>query len=66
LPEEVNSSNLEKGIKYLEKAAQLKYPKAFINLGKCYQNGIGVIENLDRARALFLQGSELGDIHCKL
>lgn len=30
------NENLEKGIKYLMKARELKYPKAFLNLGKCY------------------------------
>ena len=46
LVEEAQNSNLEKGIKYLEKATQLKYPKAFINLGKCYLNGVGVTQSV--------------------
>lgn len=55
-----------KGIKYLEKAVDLKYPKAFLNLGKCYENGVGVAQNIDRARSYYLMGAELGDTECRL
>lgn len=44
----------------------LKYPRSYLNLGKCYENGVGVIQNLDKARALYLVGAELGDAQCKL
>jgi TPR repeat protein len=43
----VESGNLLKGIKYLKKAVELKYPRAFYNLGKCYENGVGVSQNID-------------------
>ena len=26
-----------------KKAVELKYPKAYMNLGKCYQNGVGEV-----------------------
>jgi TPR repeat protein len=51
--EEADGSNLEKGIKYLTKAKELNYPKACLNLGKCYENGLGVTQNIDQARALY-------------
>ena len=38
------------------KAKDLHYPKAFLNLGKCYENGIGVNQNIDMARALYIEG----------
>jgi TPR repeat protein len=47
------SAGLQKGIKYLMKAKELCYPKAFLNLGKCYLSGIGVPVNLEKARSLF-------------
>lgn len=36
IPETMKGSNLERGIKYLKKASDMKYPKAFLNLGKCF------------------------------
>lgn len=39
------TSNLQKGIKYLEAAVACKYPKALINLGKCYLTGTGTEVN---------------------
>lgn len=66
LSSEAQDGNILKGVKYLEKASELKYPKAFLNLGKCYENGVGVAENLDKARALYLRGAELNDTQCKL
>ena len=45
---------------------ELKYPKAYLNLGKCYENGVGVSQNIDRARSLYLVGAELGDHECRL
>jgi TPR repeat protein len=45
---------MEKGIKYLQRAKDLKYPKAFLNLGKCYENGIGISLSIDMARACYL------------
>lgn len=56
----------QKGIKYLEKAVQLNYPKAFINLGKCYLTGTGVNLNVDKARGLFKEAAELGEVHGRL
>ena len=57
MKEEVEHGNLIKGIKYLEKAVELKYLRAFMNLGKCYENGIGVGESMDKARALYLEAA---------
>jgi hypothetical protein len=36
IPETMKGSNLERGIKYLKRASELQYPKAFLNLGKCF------------------------------
>ena len=66
LPEDANGGNTLKGIKYLEKAAQMKYPRAYFNLGKCYENGVGVVQSLDKARSEYLNGAEINDIQCKL
>lgn len=44
----------------------LKYPRAYFNLGKCYENGVGVNQNIDKARSLFLEGAEGGDNQCRL
>lgn len=57
---------LQKGIKYLEKAVQMKYPKAAINLGKCYMTGTGVTLNLEKARALFREAADLGEVQGRL
>lgn len=62
----MESGNLLKGIKYLKKAVELKYPRAFYNLGKCYENGVGVSQNIDESRSLYLKGGEIGDVQCKL
>ena len=43
-----------------------KYPRAYFNLGKCYENSVGVVQNMDKARSLYLEGAEGGDIQCKL
>ncbi len=54
--ENIGGNNIEKGIKYLTRAKELNYPKACLNLGKCYENGLGVTQNIDQARALYLEG----------
>ena len=66
IPETMRGSNLERGIKYLKNAAELKYPKAFLNLGKCYEKGLGVKKNKEKAHTYFIEGAELGDNQCRL
>ena len=66
IPETMKGTNIEKGIKYLKKAAELKYPKAYLNLGQCYESGIGFKENLERAKLAYVEGAELGDISCRV
>jgi TPR repeat protein len=44
----------------------MKYPKAFINLGKCYMTGTGVDLNLEKARSLFKEAASLGEIQGRL
>lgn len=60
------SAGLQKGIKYLMKAKELCYPKAFLNLGKCYLSGIGVPVNLEKARSLFKQATNHGELQGRL
>jgi TPR repeat protein len=45
LSETMKGSNIERGIKYLKRATELKYGKSFLNLGKCYEKGLGVKKN---------------------
>ena len=66
LPEDANGGNTLKGINCLEKSANLKYPRAYFNLGKWYENGVGVVQNMDKARNFYLKGSEINDAQCKL
>jgi TPR repeat protein len=47
-------------------AVEMRYPKAFLNLGKCYEHGLGVKLNIEKARAYFTEGAELDDSQCKL
>jgi TPR repeat protein len=54
LLETMKGSNLERGIKYLKKATDMMYPKAFLNLGKCFELGLGVKKNHERAKALYI------------
>jgi len=42
----MKGSNIERGIKYLKRATELQYAKAYLNLGKCYEKGIGVKKSL--------------------
>lgn len=49
IPEAVRGENIEKGMKYLNYAAQLKYPKAYVSLGRCHENGVGVDKNINTA-----------------
>lgn len=62
----VEGDNIRKAIKYLEKAVELGYLKAYLNLGKCYENAQGVEKNMDRARSLYQEGAKKGDTDCKL
>lgn len=62
----MKGSNIERGIKYLKRATELKYGKAFLNYGKCYEKGLGVKKNLEKARSLYIEGAELDDSQCKL
>jgi TPR repeat protein len=50
----MKGSNLERGLKYLRKAADMRYPKAYLNLGKCYENGLGVKVSEDKAKAMYI------------
>jgi TPR repeat protein len=54
LSETVKGSNLERGIKYLKRATELKCGKAFLNYGKCYEKGLGVRKNMEKARSLYI------------
>ncbi len=54
LSETIKGSNIERGIKYLKRATELKYAKAFLNLGKCYEKGLGVKMNFDKAKSLYI------------
>ena len=45
---------------------QLGYPKAHINLGKCYLSGTGADINLEKARALFKEAAVRGEIQGRL
>ncbi len=62
----MKGSNIQRGIKYLKKATELKYGKAFLNLGKCYEKGLGVKRNYEKAKSLYIEGAELEDNQCKL
>lgn len=53
IAETMKGSNLERGIKYLKRATEQKYPKAFLNLGKCFEKGLGVRQNYEKAKAYF-------------
>ena len=66
IPETMKGSNIERGIKYLKKAADQLYPKAYLNLGKCYENGLGVKKNDSKAKGMYTQGADMGDTQCKL
>jgi TPR repeat protein len=41
-------------------AANLKNPKALINLGKCYLTATGTDLNIEKARGLFKDAASLG------
>lgn len=43
-----------------EPLVEKRHPKALIELGKLYARGLGVEKNLDKARRLFLAGTEAG------
>jgi TPR repeat protein len=60
------NAGLQKGIKYLRKARELGCPKASLNLGKCYLSGTGVPLNLEQARVLFKEATELGEMQGRL
>lgn len=50
----MKGTNQERGIKYLKRATELLYPKAFLNLGKCFENGLGVNKNFEKAKTLYI------------
>lgn len=48
-----------KAIDYFERAAQLRYPEAFKNLGYCYSSGTGVVRNPYHAYVNYLFAAAL-------
>ncbi len=42
------------------------YPKAFLNLGVCYEKGKIVAQDTRKASSLFKRGAAKGDEDCKL
>jgi len=60
------NANLQKGIKYLNKARELGCAKASLNLGKCYLSGTGFPVNLEKARSLFKEAAEMGEVQGRL
>jgi TPR repeat protein len=62
----MDNAIIQKGFKYLEKAVQLNYTKAYVSLGRCYVIGIGTNPNIEKARGMFKEGAELGDNEARL
>ena len=50
----------EKAANAFEKAAKDNIPEALFNLAICYQYGLGVTKNIDKAADLYVEASELG------
>jgi TPR repeat protein len=44
----------------------MSYPKAYVSLGRCYMTGTGAHANIEKARGLFKEGGELGDLEARL
>lgn len=55
--------DVSKGIYWLRKASEQEYPKAKVSLGEFYYKGIGVEINQIKAKELFIEAYQLGDIH---
>lgn len=51
----------DEAVKHFLKAAEMELPVAYYHLGYCYENGLGVPQNLAKARQLLEIGAELGD-----
>lgn len=50
--------NIEDALLFFEKSAQLKEPRAFVELGKIYESGHGVRINIDKALEYYKQAEE--------
>ena len=44
----------------------MNYPKAYVSLGRCHMTGTGTNVNIEKARGLFKEGGELGDVEARL
>ena len=49
-----------------EKSRNMMYAKASFNLGVCYEKGLGVRQDLEKAISYFNEAAERGDIDGKL
>lgn len=64
--EKVVGDNSRKALKYFELAKDLGFEKAYLSLARCYENGLGIQPNLEKAKNYYKEGSLRGDSECKV
>lgn len=53
--------NITEAVEYYQRAANQKYPKAQNNLARCYESGLGVPVDKEKAAMLYIEAAEAGN-----
>ncbi|MDO5308893.1 MAG: toll/interleukin-1 receptor domain-containing protein [Planctomycetia bacterium] len=64
MSQEDSQNSSQEGLRLIQTAVQVEEPEAFYYYGKCYESGMGVEEDVSKARELYEQGAKRGSINC--